>query len=123
AGGEHDVLVFAIGIGAIHSTPNRSFDKNAKCLLVRIANATGMINTGDNSSETLNSLCATQDVLSDGDTYSELQDSWPCASGPCISTTQEKGKVYFIDQNGDVAAQLKQVFDEIAAILKLRLVL
>ncbi|MGH7798979.1 MAG: VWA domain-containing protein, partial [Candidatus Binatia bacterium] len=41
AGGEHDVLVFAIGIGAIHSTPNRSFDKNAKCLLVRIANATG----------------------------------------------------------------------------------
>jgi hypothetical protein len=123
AGGEHDVLVFAIGIGAISSTPNASFDKNAKCLLARIANANGVLNTGDNTTETLSSLCGSQDILSDGDTYSELQDSWPCGSGPCINTTQEKGKVYIIDQNGDVPAQLRQVFDEIAGILKLRLVL
>jgi hypothetical protein len=123
AAGEHDVLVFAIGIGAIHATPNRSFDKNAKCMLTRIANATDVTNTGDNSIETLDSLCTTQETLSDGDTYSELQDSWPCGSGPCINPAQEKGKVYIIDQNGDVPAQLRQVFDEIAAILKLRLVL
>jgi hypothetical protein len=121
--GEHDVLVFAIGIGAISSTPNASFDKNAKCLLARIANATDVLNTGDNTVETLNAVCATQDILSDGDTYAELQDSWPCGSGPCSNSTQEKGKVYVIDQNGDVAAQLRRVFDEIAGILKLRLVL
>jgi hypothetical protein len=119
--GEHDVLVFAIGIGGPHSTPNRAFDKNAKCLLGRIANATDVLNTGNNTVESLNSVCATQDTLSDGDTYSELQDSWPCGTGPCINSAQEKGKVYVIDPNNDVPGQLRRVFDEIAAILKLRL--
>jgi hypothetical protein len=123
AGGAHDVLVFAIGIGEISSTPNASFDNNAKCLLARIANATDVLNTGTNTLQTITDVCSKQIVTSDGDTYADLQDSWPCGSGPCINTTQEKGKLYIVDTNGNVPAQLEQVFNEIAALLKLRLTL
>ena len=43
---------------------------------------------------------------------------------PCtIDTTQEKGKVYVVDTNANVPAQLQQVFNDIAALLKLRLTL
>ena len=124
-GGEHDVVVFAIGIGAVNlSSPNSSFDRNARCMLARIANATDIVNTGPGTIDNINTVCANPpDVLTDQDTYAELQDSWPCGSGPCINTAQEKGKVYVIDMNKDVPTQLKQVFDEIAAILKLRLTL
>jgi hypothetical protein len=59
----------------------------------------------------------------DEDTHADLQQQWPCGTGPCIDTTQEKGKVYIVDQNGNIQAQLQQVFAEIAAILKLRLTL
>jgi Putative Flp pilus-assembly TadE/G-like/von Willebrand factor type A domain len=126
AGGEHDVLVFAIGIGAINnSQPNASFDKHAKCLLSRIANANDILNTGTNTLETMGSVCTnpqTPPNTSDGDTYADLRDG--CGSAPCtINTTQEKGKVYIVDTNGNVPAQLQQVFNEIAALLKLRLTL
>jgi hypothetical protein len=124
AGGEHDVLVFAIGIGKIDPTPSNSFDRNAKCLLARIANATDIVNTGPGTIDSIATICANPpDTLSDGDTYADLQNSWPCGTGPCINTTQEKGKVYVVDMTGDVGAQLQQVFAEIAAILKLRLTL
>lgn len=124
-GGEHDVIVFAIGIGAIdNSTPNASFDRNARCMLARIANATDVVNTGPNTIDSINTVCANpSDTLTDGDTYADLQASWPCGTGPCINAAQEKGKVFVVDMNGDVPAQLKRVFDEIAAILKLRLTL
>jgi von Willebrand factor type A domain/Putative Flp pilus-assembly TadE/G-like len=125
AGGAHDVLVFAIGIGAISSTPNASFDKHAKCLLARVANANDILNTGTNTLETMGSVCTnpqTPPNTSDNDTYAELRDG--CGSGPCvIDTNQEKGKVYIVDTNGNVPAQLQQVFNEIAALLKLRLTL
>jgi hypothetical protein len=123
-GAEHDVLVFAIGIGTTSSTPNASFDKNAKCLLARVANATDVMNAWSNTVEAITSVCSTPPTTySDGDTYAELQDSWPCGSGPCINTAQEKGKVYIIDQTQDIETQLRKVFNEIAAILKLRLTL
>jgi hypothetical protein len=123
-GAAHDVLVFAIGIGAISSTPNASFDKNAKCLLGRIANATDVLNAWTGTVETLTTVCTPPPTTySDGDTYAELQDTWPCGSGPCVNSAQEKGKVYIIDQNQDVEAQMKKVFAEIAATLKLRLTL
>jgi hypothetical protein len=123
-GGAHDVLIFAIGIGALSSTPNASFDKNAKCLLTRIANATGVLNTGNNTVESITTVCSPPPATySDGDTYQDLQDNWPCGAGPCINDTQETGKVYVIDQNGDIPAQLQQVFKDIAATLKLRLTL
>jgi hypothetical protein len=122
-GGEHDVLVFVIGIGAISGTPNASFDRNARCLLARISNAADVLNTGTSTVETITSVCSTQNVTSDGDTYADLQNSWPCGAGPCINDTQEKGKVYVVDTNGNVPAQLQFVFKEIAALLKLRLTL
>jgi hypothetical protein len=63
----------------------------------------------------------------DEDTHADLVQSWPaCAAGtasPCIDPKQEKGKVYVIDVNGNVNAQLNTVFQEIAMLLKLRLVL
>jgi hypothetical protein len=126
AGGAHDVLVFAIGIGAINtSQPNASFDKHAKCLLSRIANANDILNTGTNTLETMGSVCTNPQRppnTSDGDTYVDLRDG--CGSAPCvIDTNQEKGKVYIVDTNGNVPAQLEQVFNEIAALLKLRLTL
>jgi hypothetical protein len=119
------VLVFAIGIGAINtSQPNASFDKHAKCLLSRIANANDILNTGTNTLETIASVCTnpqTPPLLSDGDTYVDLRDG--CSGACTIDATQEKGKVYIVDTNGNVPAQLQQVFNEIAALLKLRLTL
>ena len=124
AGGEHDVLVFAIGIGQLDPSPSSSFDRNAKCLLARIANATDIVNTGLGTIDSITTICKNPpDILTDGDKYLDLQKSWPCATGPCINDTQEKGKVYVVDMKGNVLTQLQQVFAEIAAILKLRLTL
>ena len=83
------------------------------------------MNTGNNTVESINTLCTPPPpTYADNDTYAELRSSWPCGgAGPCINSTQEKGKVYFVDQTGDVQAQMQQVFAEIAAILKLRLTL
>jgi hypothetical protein len=93
-------------------------------MLARIANATDIVNTGPGTIDSINTVCANPpDILSDQDTYVDLQASWPCGIGPCINSTQEKGKVYVVDMNGNVPAQLQQVFAEIAAILKLRLTL
>ncbi len=121
--GNHDVLVFAIGIGSIDlKQPNFSFDRNAKCLLARIANANDILNTGNNTTDTINTVCANPPVTTgDGDTWPDLHQGWPCASGPCIDGSQQKGKVYVVDMKGDVEAQLRQVFNEVASILKLRL--
>ena len=125
AAGAHDVLVFAIGIGTINnSQPNASFDKHAKCMLLRAANGTDLLNTGNNSVESINTVCtppSPSPPYSDGDTYAELLNGWPCGTGPCINSTQEKGKLYIVDQTGNVQTQMRQVFAEIAAILKLRL--
>jgi hypothetical protein len=126
AGGEHDVLVFAIGIGQDTAglNPNQRFDKYAKCMLLRVANGTDLLNTGNNTVETMNTLCTPPPpTYGDGDTYADLRNHWPSCTGPCINSTQEKGKVYFVDQTGNVQAQMQQVFAEIAAILKLRLTL
>jgi Flp pilus assembly protein TadG len=121
--GAHDVLVFAIGIGVIDpKSPSGSFDRNARCMLARIANSTDVVNTGPGTIDSIDTVCKNPpDKLIDGDTYLELQSGWPCGAGPCINTTQEKGRVYYVDQNGNVQAQMQQVFAEIAAILKLRL--
>jgi Flp pilus assembly protein TadG len=123
AAGAHDVLVFAIGIGSEVASPaNASFDKHARCMLLRAANGTDVLNTGNNTVESINTLCTPPPPsYADSDTYAELRNGWPCGAGPCINSTQQKGKVYFVDQNGNVQAQMQQVFAEIAAILKLRL--
>ncbi len=125
AAGAHDVLVFAIGIGTIVANqPNASFDKYAKCMLLRAANGTDLLNTGNNTVESINTVCTPPPpLLIDSDTYAELLTNWPSCAGPCINSTQEKGKVYVVDQTGNIQAQMQQVFAEIAAILKLRLTL
>jgi hypothetical protein len=121
ANGQHDVLVFAIGIGDLSNTPNASFDKAAKCMLLRVANGTDLVSTVNNTVESINTICTSPfPKTTDKDTYSELLEG--CGTGPCsIDSTQEKGRVYFVDQKGNVEAQLQQVFNEIAALLKLRL--
>jgi hypothetical protein len=92
--------------------------------LARVANATDVVDAWSNTTEAITSVCSTPPTTyTDGDAYAELQDSWPCGTGPCINTAQEKGKVYIIDQNQDLQSQLQKVFNEIAAILKLRLTL
>ena len=126
AAGAHDVLFFAIGIGQDTAglNPNQRFDKYAKCMLLRAANGTELLNTGNNTLESINTICTPPPpTYSDNDTYAELRNFWPCGAGPCIDSTQEKGKVYFVDQTGNVQAQMQQVFKDIAATLKLRLTL
>ena len=126
AGGNHDVVFYAIAIGQPTSDdPQSSMDKNAKCLLARMANATDILNTRTGIVETLTNVCTGQITTVDGDTHADLNQGWPsCATGaPCINSSQEKGKVFVVDVTGDVTAQLNQVFQEIAALLKLRLVL
>jgi Flp pilus assembly protein TadG len=124
AGGAHEVLFFAIAIGKKDlANPQQSLDENAKCLLARMANATDILNAATGVVETMTSMCNAYFTSSDGDTHADLVQGWPCGAGPCIDTTQQKGKVYVVDVSGNVAAQLQIVFQEIASLLKLRLVL
>jgi hypothetical protein len=125
SGGSHDIVFFAIAIGqADANSPTNSLDANAKCLLARMANAAEIFNAATGASETLNSVCNSVFTTSvDGDTHADLLEAWPCGSGPCIDTSQEKGKVYLVDVTGNVTQQLNLIFQEIASILKLRLVL
>lgn len=124
AGGAHDILFFAIAIGKKDlANPQQSLDENAKCLLARMANATDILNAATGVLETMAAMCNAHFTTNDGDTHADLVQGWPCGAGPCIDTTQQKGKVYIVDVSGNVAAQLQIVFQEIAALLKLRLVL
>jgi hypothetical protein len=124
-GGAHDVIFFAIAIGKKDLTdPQSSLDENAKCMLARMANATDVLHTATGVVETMADVCnAVFTTTVDGDTHADLKEGWPCGTGPCINSAQQKGKVYIIDLNGDVTAQLQIAFQEIAALLKLRLVL
>jgi len=124
AGGAHDIVIYSIAIGiSLPNDPQNSVDANAKCLLARVANATDILNAATGVVETLTDVCNAKFTTIDGDTHADLVESWPCAAGPCIDSTQEKGKVYFVDMNGNVTAQLSLIFQEIASLLKLRLLL
>ena len=124
SGGEHDVVFFSIVIGKPDATnPQNSVDANAKCLLARMSNATDILNAATGVVENITTVCNAPTTTIDGDTHADLTQSWPCGAGPCIDSTQQKGKVYIVDVNGNVAAQLQMIFQEVAALLKLRLVL
>ncbi|HEY7165332.1 MAG TPA: VWA domain-containing protein [Candidatus Binatia bacterium] len=123
-GGAHDVVFYSIVIGKNEpDSPQGSVDANAKCLLARMSNATDIMNAATGVVETLTTVCNSRFTTIDGDTHADLVEAWPCGAGPCIDSTQEKGKVYIVDMNGDVAAQLNVIFQEIASLLKLRLLL
>ena len=124
-GAEHDIVFFSIAIGKNEAStaPQNSLDANAKCMLARMANANEILNAATGVVETLTTVCNSVFTTTvDGDNHLDLIASWPCASGPCIDTTQEKGKVYIVDVTGNVSQQLSLIFQEIAWILKLRLV-
>jgi hypothetical protein len=109
--GGGSVIVFVIAIGE-PSNPDATarLDANARCLLARIANDPGTIVSCDNVYETR-----------DGDSHKDLSQNWPCASGPCIDSSQQKGQVFTVDMNGNVEEQMKDILATIAALLKLRL--
>ncbi len=124
SGGEHDVVFFAIAIGKPDATnPQNSVDANAKCLLARMSNATDILNAATGVVENITTVCNAPTTTIDGDTHADLTQSWPSCAGPCIDSTQQKGKVYIVDVNGNVSTQLQMIFQEVAALLKLRLVL
>ncbi|HTN72334.1 MAG TPA: VWA domain-containing protein [Methylomirabilota bacterium] len=105
------VVIYVIAIGKIDSSaPGNSLDDNAKCLLGRIANDPNTISTN----------CPNVFTTSDNDTYPDLL---PCKADPnsCIDNTQQKGRMFTIDLNGNVQQQLDDVFNEVALLLKLRL--
>ncbi len=111
------VLVYVIAVGrpetsASSAGTGSSLDDNAKCLLGRIAN----------DANTVNASCPNVASTGDGDSYPDLI---PCKTDPasCIDSTQQKGKMFTIDLNGNVQQQLDAVFNEVALLLKLRLTL
>jgi hypothetical protein len=113
--GNKSVLVYVIAIGRVETSGSSagtgsSLDDNAKCLLGRIAN----------DLNTVNASCPNVANTGDGDTY---QDLLPCKVSPtsCTDSTQQKGKMFTIDLNGNVQQQLDAVFNEVAMLLKLRL--
>ncbi|MGH7827210.1 MAG: VWA domain-containing protein [Candidatus Binatia bacterium] len=121
-GGNHDVVIFSIAIGKKDlSEPQQSMDENAKCMLARMSNADDILNAATGVVEKLATVCNQVYSTMDGDSHADLKAG--CAGDCTVDNTQEKGKVFVIDVTGDVTAQLNQVFNDIASLLKLRLVL
>jgi hypothetical protein len=116
--GGKNVIIFAIAIGpTTHADATARLDANSRCLLAAIANDKTMledlsINPGTGSCNAIN-------TTPDGDNHSDLSGG----NKPIFDPSQQRGKVYTVDLNGDVQAQLQVIFNEIAALLKLRLVL
>jgi hypothetical protein len=116
--GGGNAVVFAIAIGpSTHNDATARLDANARCLLAAIANDKALIE--DTSADPQSGSCNAVYPTPDQDPHSDLTG----AGKPVFNANHQKGKVYTIDLNGDVQTQLQNVFNEIAAILKLRLVL
>ncbi|MGH7772449.1 MAG: vWA domain-containing protein [Candidatus Binatia bacterium] len=121
------IFVIAIGKDTSMTDPQSSLDANALCLLARIAN-------DPNSISNCGSVFTT---ALDGDLHSELKcamlvsscinspgpPSTACFSDPssCINSSQQQGRVFTVNMAGDVTQQLRDIFGEVAALLKLRL--
>jgi Flp pilus assembly protein TadG len=127
--GSGNVIVFVIGIGSPDTSqpPDYRLDANARCLLGLIANDPDVIN--DPSTNNATGSCA--GVYSTGtgtpteDTHQDLTQTTPPGIGGAVPSAvipgQLNGKLFTVDLNGDVTAQLQDIFGQIAAILKLRL--
>ena len=115
--GGKNVIVFAIAIGpTTHPDATARLDANSRCLLAAIANDKTMLE--DLSTNPGTGSCNAINTTPDGDDHSDLTGG----NKPVFDPTQQRGKVYTVDLNGDVQAQLQVIFNEIAALLKLRLV-
>lgn len=118
--GEKNVVIFVIAIGEpTNQDSTARLDANARCLLARTANDPNTLLSGTPGPQS--GSCESVYTTPDGDTHADLKQNWPCGFGPCIDETQLKGKVFTVDLSGDVRAQLKAIFNEIAILLKLRL--
>jgi hypothetical protein len=116
--GGGNAVIFAIAIGPpTHNDATARLDANARCLLAAIANDKVLIE--DTSTDPQSGSCNAVYSTPDQDPHNDLTG----AGKPVFNTNHQKGKVFTIDLNGDVQTQLQMVFNEIAAILKLRLVL
>ena len=120
--GGGNVLIFAIAIGEpTNADATARLDANSRCLLAQIANDKKTIE--DPSTNAASGSCAAVYAVNDGDTHDDLKISTPAGTPAAFNPGQQAGKVYTVDLKGDVQAQLQVIFNEIAALLKLRLVL
>jgi hypothetical protein len=116
--GGGNVTIFAIAIGpSIHNDATARLDANSRCLLAAIANDKTLIENSSTDPQT--GSCNAVYSTPDQDPHADLTG----AGKPVFNANHQRGKVFTIDLNGDVQTQLQNVFSEIAAILKLRLVL
>jgi Putative Flp pilus-assembly TadE/G-like len=116
--GGKNVVIFAIAIGpTTHPDATARLDANSRCLLAAIANDKAMLE--DPSTNPGTGSCNAINTTPDGDNHSDLSGG----NKPIFDPSQQRGKVYTVDLTGDVQAQLQVIFNEIAALLKLRLVL
>jgi len=121
--GGGNVVIFVIAIG--EPTPldaTARLDANARCLLAQIANDKAMIEDPSSNQQT-GGCAAVYTTTSDGDSHNDLKNTTPDGTPATVNTDQQKGKVFIVDLNGDVQTQLQMIFNEIAALLKLRFVL
>jgi hypothetical protein len=89
--------------------------------LAQIANDKKTIQ--DPSTNTASGSCAAVYAVNDGDNHQDLTQTTPAGTPATFNPNQQAGKVYTVDLKGNVQAQLQVIFNEIAALLKLRLVL
>jgi hypothetical protein len=118
--GGRNAVVFAIAIGpSTHADATARLDANSRCLLAAIANDKATLEDPSTDPGTGSCNAIPGYITPDGDDHSDLTG----VNKPTFNANHQKGKVFTIDLNGDVQTQLQNVFDEIAAILKLRLIL
>jgi von Willebrand factor type A domain-containing protein len=119
--GGANVIIFTIGIGEpTNADATARLDANSRCLLAQIANDETAIE--DPSTDTASGSCAAVYAVNDGDNHGDLKLTTPAGTPATFNPNQQKGKFFTVDLKGDVQAQLQQIFNEIAALLKLRLV-
>jgi hypothetical protein len=88
-------------------------------LLAQIANDKALIESPSASNQ--DGSCAAVYSTPDGDSHGDLQTSTPDGTPAAFNPGQQAGKVFEVDLNGDVEAQLQLIFNHIAVLLKLRL--
>jgi len=117
--GGANALIFAIAIGpSTHPDATARLDANSRCLLAAITNDQATLEDPSTNPGTGSCNAIPGYITPDGDDHSDLTG----VNKPTFNPNHQKGKVYTIDLSGDVQTQLQVIFNEIAALLKLRLV-
>lgn len=118
--GSGETVIFVIAIGEpTNPDATARLDANARCLLAQIANDKDLL--ANPSTNPATGSCAAVYAVNDGDDHSDLTRTTPAGTSPTFKPNHQRGKVFTVDLNGDVQTQLQLIFNEIAALLKLRL--